>query len=192
MWRTTVRLRRWCAGFLVTLQMVVLSGLGASSGTAAAGTVGGAAEVFVSAAVAPGRFVLPVAGPAVVLTPFRPPATRYGPGHRGVDLAAPVGASVRTAGAGTVVFAGMVAGRGVVSIDHPIGLRTTYEPVTALVEAGQQVVAGTPIGTLEAGHASCAPATCLHWGARLPDGSYLDPMGLLSGLRVRLLPWAGG
>ena len=31
----------------------------------------------------------------------------------------------------------------------------------------------------------------LHWGARLPDDSYLDPMSLLTGLRVRLLPWTG-
>lgn len=134
-------------------------------------------------------FVLPVAGPAVVLTPFHPPATRHGTGHRGVDLAGRVGGQIRATGSGTVVFAGPLAGRGVISIDHPIGLRTTYEPVTGSVKAGDAVVAGQVIGVLEAGHPVCAPAVCLHWGARLPDGSYLDPMTLLGGLRVRLLPW---
>lgn len=137
---------------------------------------------------APG-FVLPVPGPALVLTPFRPPATRYGSGHRGVDLAAAAATPVRAAGSGVVAFVGMVAGRGVVSIDHPSGLRTTYEPVVTAVRAGQRVDTGSVLGTLSSGHVSCAPATCLHWGARLPEGSYLDPMGLLTGLRVRLLPW---
>jgi murein DD-endopeptidase MepM/ murein hydrolase activator NlpD len=136
-------------------------------------------------------FVLPVPPPATLLTPFRAPATPYGRGHRGVDLALPVGGQVRAAGAGVVSHAGAVAGRGTVTVHHPNGLATTYEPVSPGVRAGQLVAIGEPIGVLQAGHASCAPASCLHWGARLPDGSYLDPMGLISGrLQVRLLPWA--
>ncbi|HET8589086.1 MAG TPA: peptidoglycan DD-metalloendopeptidase family protein [Nakamurella sp.] len=152
---------------------------------------------FVTARASPGvpvtaaSFALPVPPPAVVLTPFRPPATRYGPGHRGVDLAAPAGTAIRAAGGGTVVYAGNLAGRGVVSVEHPGGLRTTYEPVQATVTAGQWVAAGSRIGTLQPGHPSCAPAECLHWGARLPDGSYLDPMSLLHPWRVRLKPWDG-
>ena len=39
-------------------------------------------------------------------------------GTPGVDLTAPVGAAVRAAAAGTVVFAGLLAGRGVVSVQH--------------------------------------------------------------------------
>ena len=141
-------------------------------------------------AAAPG-FVLPVPPPPVLLTPFTPPASRFGSGHRGVDLAAPVGSAVFAAGAGVVVFAGSLAGRGVVSIEHDGGLRTTYEPVTASVPSGAKVLAGAVIGALEAGHPGCAPATCLHWGARLPDRVYLDPMSLLVPWRVRLLPWDG-
>lgn len=134
-------------------------------------------------------FELPVASPARVLTPFRPPPGRYGAGHRGVDLAAAAGTPVRSSGPGVVVFAGALAGRGVVSVEHAGGLRTTYEPVTAATTAGVAVRAGQVIGTLEAGHAGCAPADCLHWGARLPGGGYLDPMSLLGAWRVRLLPW---
>ena len=136
-------------------------------------------------------FVLPLPPPPVVLTPFAPPADRFGVGHRGVDLAAPEGSAVLAAGPGVVVFAGPLAGRGVVSIEHDGGLRTTYEPVTASVPAGARVTAGAVIGALELGHPGCAPATCLHWGARLPDRVYLDPMSLLEPWRVRLLPWDG-
>jgi murein DD-endopeptidase MepM/ murein hydrolase activator NlpD len=136
------------------------------------------------------HYVLPVIGPAVVLTPFRAPASRYGSGHRGVDLVAAAGGSVVAAGAGIVAFAGPVAGRGVVSINHPDGIRTTYEPVSPVVASGERVAPGQLIGTLLSGHPSCSPATCLHWGARLADGFYLDPMGLITGLRVRLLPWS--
>jgi murein DD-endopeptidase MepM/ murein hydrolase activator NlpD len=136
-------------------------------------------------------FVLPVPAPPLVLTPFAPPANPYGAGHRGVDLAAQPGSPVVAAGPGAVVFAGNLAGRGVVSIEHTGGLRTTYEPVTASVSAGSMVDAGRLIGVLEPGHAGCAPADCLHWGARLPDRVYLDPMSLLGPWRVRLLPWDG-
>ena len=104
-------------------------------------------------------FVLPVAPPPVVLTPFRAPDTRYGPGHRGVDLAAAAGSTVLAAGPGRVVFAGTLAGRGVLSIEHEGGMRTTYEPVAATVRAGRAVTAGEVIGTLQPGHRGCAPAT---------------------------------
>lgn len=136
-------------------------------------------------------FRLPLPPPPTVLTPFRPPSHRYGVGHRGVDLASVEGAVVTAAGAGTVVHAGRLVDRGVVSVEHPSGLRTTYEPVTATVRAGMTIAAGTVLGTLEAGHGSCAPAHCLHWGARLPDDVYLDPLSLLGPLPVRLLPWDG-
>lgn len=136
-------------------------------------------------------FVLPVPPPPIVLTPFAPPATRYGAGHRGVDLAAQPGSPVVAAGAGVVIFAGPLAGRGVISVEHPGGLRTTYEPVTAAVTVGTTVSPGQPIGALEPGHAGCAPANCLHWGARLPGRLYLDPMSLLGPWRVRLWPWEG-
>jgi murein DD-endopeptidase MepM/ murein hydrolase activator NlpD len=112
---------------------------------------------------------------------------RYAAGHRGVDLAGSPGAAVVAAGDGVVAFAGMVAGRSVVSVDHPGGLRTTYEPVDASVGAGQAVARGSPLGALVAGHAGCPVAACLHWGVRRGE-TYLDPMSLLAPPRIRLLP----
>jgi murein DD-endopeptidase MepM/ murein hydrolase activator NlpD len=125
-----------------------------------------------------------------VVAGFDAPAGPYAAGHRGVDLAAGVGQPVRSAGAGVVFFAGRVAGRGVVSVTHPSGLRTTYEPVTASVTTGATVRAGQALGTVSAAPGHCLPATCLHWGLRDGD-TYLDPLGLLGAVRVRLLPvWA--
>ena len=97
---------------------------------------------------------------------------------------------MRAAGAGVVVFAGMVAGRGVVSVAHPGGLRTTYEPVWATVVVGDQVRLGAELGTLSTGHSGCPTAACLHWGLRRGD-RYLDPLALLGLGRVRLLPLNG-
>jgi murein DD-endopeptidase MepM/ murein hydrolase activator NlpD len=132
----------------------------------------------------------PLAGPPDVTRAFEPPAHAYGPGHRGADLAGAPGAPVLAAGDGVVVFAGMVAGRPVVSVDHAGGLRTTYEPVERLVAAGQRVARGSPLGTLAPGHAGCPVAACLHWGLRRGE-TYLDPLSLLAAPRVRLLPLRG-
>jgi murein DD-endopeptidase MepM/ murein hydrolase activator NlpD len=129
----------------------------------------------------------PLAGSPRVTRPFAAPANPYGPGHRGVDLAAAPGAVVVAASDGVIAFAGRVAGRPVVSIDHAGGLRTTYEPVDASVGAGQPVARGSPIGTLAGGHAGCPVEACLHWGLRRGE-SYLDPLLLLRPPRVRLLP----
>jgi murein DD-endopeptidase MepM/ murein hydrolase activator NlpD len=148
------------------------------------------------------RFSWPLAGAPSVVRTFHAPAFRYGPGHRGVDLAAQAGAPVLAADAGTVVFAGMVAGRGVVSVSHPGGLRTTYEPVSAAVAAGARISRGEQIGTVQPGHPGCPVMVCLHWGVfRSPEQGdpdpgdpgreYLDPLRLIITARVRLLPIDG-
>ena len=128
--------------------------------------------------------------PATVVRGFEPPPAPWLAGHRGVDLAGTVGAPVHATASGTVIFAGEVAGRGVVSVAHPGGVRTTYEPVQPLVTVGSSVLSGQPIGTLAAGHPGCPVAACLHWGARR-GADYLDPLALLGLRRVRLLPLEG-
>ncbi|WP_083913658.1 M23 family metallopeptidase [Nocardia concava] len=126
--------------------------------------------------------------PAVVRV-FDKPEHDWLPGHRGVDLAGVRGQAVLSAGDGIVVFAGLVAGKPVVSIDHPGGSRTTYEPVVASIAVGRRLTRGTPIGVLEEGHAPCSP--CLHWGARR-DREYVDPLGLLRRGPIRLKPLTSG
>ncbi len=131
-------------------------------------------------------------------------------GHRGVDLVARPGQAVRAAAPGVVSFAGTVAGRGVVAVKHAgtgePPLRTTYEPVDAMVKEGDEVTAGQVIGTLQAGPflshclkgagGAAGSGACLHWGL-LRGKIYLDPLSLLPPWMLRrppsrLLPLSGG
>jgi murein DD-endopeptidase MepM/ murein hydrolase activator NlpD len=126
-----------------------------------------------------------------VVRMFDAPSPNWQPGHRGVDLAGTPGQPVYAAAAGTVVFAGELAGRPLVSIAHPGGLRTSYEPVEPTVRVGQRVDVGAALGELEAGHAGCAAAACLHWGAMWGPASradYVDPLGLVASTPIRLKP----
>jgi murein DD-endopeptidase MepM/ murein hydrolase activator NlpD len=164
------------ARFLVPLLIVLPAWLGA---------VPAAADQPAPVVVA--LWTAPLGGDLAVTRPFDPPPDPFAAGHRGVDLGGTPWSPVLAAGDGVVVFAGMVAGRPVVSIDHADGLRTTYEPVDPSVAAGQRVTRGSPIGTLTAGHAGCPREACLHWGLRRGE-TYLDPMALLLPPRIRLLP----
>lgn len=116
--------------------------------------------------------------------PFIAPAHAYGPGHRGVDLGG--AATVRAPAAGTVAFAGPVAGRPVLTIEHGDGLVSSFEPVTSDLAVGTPVRRGEVVGTVAAeGHTG--PGT-VHVGVRL-HGEYVNPLRLLGGVpRAVLLP----
>jgi Peptidase family M23 len=124
-----------------------------------------------------------------VVGAFDRPDSRWGAGHRGVDLLGAEDQQVRAAGAGVVTYAGLLAGRGVVAVSHG-SLRTTYEPVAAAVQVGARVSVGTVLGTLTRGQSHCAPRVCLHWGA-IRGGQYVNPLTLLLPSKPRLLPLAG-
>jgi len=146
-----------------------------------------AAMTAPAAADPPGAWVSPLGEPPRVVRAFRLPAERWAAGHRGVDVSGSPHTWVRAAGAGRVSIAGPLAGRGVVVVVHG-ALRTTYEPVTPSVRVGDRVRAGTLIGRLVPGHVAAQPAAgVLHWGLLRGD-TYLDPMSLLRGRPVRLLP----
>lgn len=101
---------------------------------------------------------------------------------------------VYAAAEGTVVFAGELAGRPVVSLAHPGGLHTSYEPVDAVVRPGQRVDSGTALGRLAAGHPGCGTSACLHWGAMWGPAAradYVDPLGLVVTTPIRLKPLGG-
>jgi murein DD-endopeptidase MepM/ murein hydrolase activator NlpD len=164
------------------------SGPMAAPAVTAAAAAASAGAATTSAGAAGGRWVAPLPGPVVVVRPFAPPPVPWLPGHRGVDLAAERGDVVRAARAGTVTVAGDIAGRGVVVVSHLGGLRTTYEPVVAVVAVGDAVDAGDVIGTLAGGDVHCGGAApCLHWGLRR-GRDYLDPMLLIEPMRPVLLP----
>jgi murein DD-endopeptidase MepM/ murein hydrolase activator NlpD len=138
-----------------------------------------------------GRLSWPLRPDPAVTRGFDAPAPNWHRGHRGVDLAGVTDQPVYAAGGGTVVFAGELAGRPLVSIEHPGGLRTSYEPVRPAVRAGQRVQAGAALGVLVDGHAGCPVPACLHWGAMWGPAAradYIDPLGLLASTPIRLKP----
>ncbi|WP_298043878.1 M23 family metallopeptidase [uncultured Citricoccus sp.] len=144
----------------------------------------------------------PARGASAVLRPFDPPAAPWSSGHRGVDWASPDG-GVLAPGAGTIRFAGPVAGRSVVTVAHPDGMLSSLEPVDLApgLAVGDRIGAGEPVGSVQGGVGHC-PVECVHWGVRIPDGwtvqgatwdRYVDPLVLLglSGPSV-LWPVTGG
>lgn len=125
----------------------------------------------------------PVEAPHPIARPFIAPATPYAAGHRGLDIRAPVGAEVRAPADAVVHFAGFVVDRPVISLRHPGGVLSSFEPVEPLVATGDRVRRGDVIGTLLPGH--CA-SPCLHLGARV-DGGYVNPLLFLGGLEHAVL-----
>ena len=175
------RLRRGVASAAVALALL-LSGSGAA--TAALEPTGSALGAR-GEDLADLGWVWPTTGFQVARA-YVAPAYEYGPGHRGIDLDLLGGSEVRAPADGMVAFAGRVAGRGILTIDHGGGLVSTLEPVDGELLPGAPVARGANVATLAlGGHAF--PGT-LHFGVRL-NGEYINPMLLLGGVpRAVLLP----
>ncbi len=77
--------------------------------------------------------------------------------HNGIDLAAPIGATIRAIASGHVIFAEIFGGYGnFIVIKHADGLTSSYGHCnTTLVRVGQRVLAGDVIGTVgNTGHST--------------------------------------
>jgi len=179
------RLRPWVTWLRVACGVLVGTGLVAA--VLAAPVAAGVVKPTSPVATPDDGYQWPLDGTPLVTRRFDPPPKPWQSGHRGVDLAGQPDDTVRAAGSGVVYFAGSLAGRGVVSIHHPNGLRTTYEPIEPLIAVGARIRAGELLGRLSAGHPACPAAACLHWGLR-QGNDYLDPLSLLGLGQVRLLP----
>jgi murein DD-endopeptidase MepM/ murein hydrolase activator NlpD len=113
-----------------------------------------------------------------VIRPYQPPQDPFGPGHRGIDIAAAFDSPLHAARDGVVAFAGWVGGSLFISIDHDDGVRTTYSWLSSVaVRKGDHVTTGQVIGTTGHGHPDIDQPH-LHFGARIGD-TYIDPMLLL-------------
>jgi murein DD-endopeptidase MepM/ murein hydrolase activator NlpD len=138
-----------------------------------------------------GSYGWPVEG--TVIRFFEPPPTPFSAGHRGIDIGVPFGTPVHSSAAGTVTFAGWVAGSMFVTVDHGDGIKTSYSFLSGFtVSGGDAVKAGQVIGFTGHGHPD-VQTPHLHFGARV-DGEYVDPLLLLGGLDlvdlIRLAPLA--
>ena len=134
-----------------------------------------------------GAFAWPLSPRPAVHRRFEPPRQQWSSGHRGVDLLAAVAQPVLSSGDGVVAFSGVIAGRGVITVRHSGGLRTTYEPVDERLASGTLVHRGTRIGIISPTPGHCVPRHCLHWGA-IAGQTYRDPLSLLGFGRPILLP----
>lgn len=123
----------------------------------------------------------PVAAP--VDAAFEAPECPYCAGHRGVEYATSVGDTVGAASAGTVSFAGSVAGVRWVVVDDLPGRKVSYGHLrTVRVVVGQRVELGDLVGTT---------TERLYLGVR-QGAEPVDPTPLLQGFRAvaaaRLVP----
>ncbi len=122
----------------------------------------------------------PVGSP--VSDPYRPPASAYGTGNRGIEYDTASGEPVRASADGIVAFSGTIGSSQYVSIDHGessggAGLRTTYSFLSSrVVSRGEAVRQGDVVGF--AGER-------FHFGAKR-NGVYLDPNTLFGELRTEV------
>jgi murein DD-endopeptidase MepM/ murein hydrolase activator NlpD len=98
--------------------------------------------------------------------------------HTGVDMAAPAGTAIRSAGDGVVVSAGSQSGYGNTTvIDHGGGLATLYAHQSSIgVSSGQRVTQGQVIGRV--GCTGACTGDHLHFEVRV-NGSPVNPMGYI-------------
>lgn len=132
----------------------------------------------------------PLVGAPPVARSFDPPGQRWLPGHRGIDLAGVAGEQVLAVDAGVVTFSGTIVGVGMVSVTHEDGLRSTYQPVEDRQDRGARVGRGQRLGVLGTDGSHCALRPCLHLGAVRGPDAYIDPLLLLLGAELALLPLA--
>ena len=125
----------------------------------------------------------PVEGP--VLTHYsNDESNPYAAGmHRGIDIAAPVGAGVRAARAGEVTFAGALGYAGLtVAVRTADGYVTSYLHLAAIaVRRGESVAGGARLGRVGTTGRRSNPKPHLHFGVRIAGEQrrYVDPLTLL-------------
>lgn len=131
-----------------------------------------------SEALGTGVYTWPTPGYTAITSPY---GMRYHPilktrkMHTGVDIGAPMSATIVAADSGKIIHAGWMGGYGqVLVIDHGNGISTLYAHQSAfLVSNGQTVTKGQAIGKVGTTGWSTGPH--LHFEVRI-NGSYTDPM----------------
>jgi len=130
----------------------------------------------------------PVAQPEIWATPipdfdsrhswdYQLPATQFGPGHRGIDLAMKPNEEIRAPFDGVVSFVGKVVDRKLITLHSLTGYRASFEPVCSHLTEGNFVKEQDLLGW------ACSAATsyeehcenCVHFSVRNEVG-YLNPL----------------
>lgn len=117
----------------------------------------------------------PVEGEHTIRLDYQAPLTEFSRGHRGIDLVTENGAEIHAPAAGIITFAGVLAGRGVLSM-RVDSLLLSFEAVVPLVAEGDEVSRGQTIAQVASG-SHCED--CLHMGVRR-NGLYMSPLRFLT------------
>lgn len=109
-----------------------------------------------------------------------PVSQRFGGGHFGIDIAAPMGAPIFAVADGTVINSGPASGFGLwIRIRHNDGTVTTYgHNDVNFVSVGQRVSMGQRIGNV--GNRGNSTGPHLHFEVDLPGGIKTDPIPWLA------------
>jgi murein DD-endopeptidase MepM/ murein hydrolase activator NlpD len=148
-----------------------VEGLAAQSAALAAAIQNAQATAgSIGTGVSAAGFIWPVNG--AVVSGF---GMRWGRLHEGIDIAAPTGAPIWAAAAGTVIHAGWLGGYGnLVVVDHGNGLATAYAHASViLVALGQEVAQGETLSLVGSTGDSSGPH--LHFEVRV-NGIAVDPL----------------
>lgn len=128
---------------------------------------------------APRTFSWPASGP--ITSPFGMRSDPFGKGfrrHTGIDIGAPMSATITAAAGGRIIYSGWYGGYGnAIIIDHGGNTQTLYGHCSQLfVSVGQDVQRGQAIGAVGSTGNSTGPH--LHFEVRV-NGTPVDPTGRL-------------
>jgi murein DD-endopeptidase MepM/ murein hydrolase activator NlpD len=145
-----------------------------------------AAAMGVAAQDATTAWAWPLTPPWRILRGFEAPKTHYSAGHRGIDMPAQLADTVHSPTSSTVYFAGMVAGRPVLTLQSSDGLLLSFEPVKTTLAKGEPVARGEEVARVASG--GHCDQRCVHFGVRR-EGEYVSPLLFFGGVpRAVLLP----
>jgi hypothetical protein len=144
-------------------------------------------------------FSQPVRSPEIWATPipdfedrhfpnFYLPATKWGSGHRGIDMQLVRSEVLTSPFDGTVHFKGKVVNRDVLTLRSPSGLLASFEPLCSELTVGEEVKEGQAIGKLCEGYADYEShcENCIHFSVR-SDYGYLNPLLFVSSIKPNVI-----
>ncbi len=152
--------------------------------------------IFAVSAVATAQeadeWATPFDQPTQLVNEYRQPNSDYAAGHRGVDYLVSLNQPILAPADGEIRFVGLVVDRWLLTISHPNGQISEFEPACTDLSQGDRVTRGQPIAwvceALPNYRQHCDQMRCLHFSLR-QSGLYLSPLALIGGLNPsRLLP----
>jgi murein DD-endopeptidase MepM/ murein hydrolase activator NlpD len=127
----------------------------------------------------------PLELPVSLVNLYRQPNSDYSAGHRGIDYRVSLGDSVLAPADGHIWYSGKVVNRSLISIKHPDGTLSEFEPVCTDLAKGESVFQGQQIGQVcgadEEYLQHCLSESCLHFSIRI-QGAYLSPQVFIGGI----------